>query len=238
MDLATAGRAYASVNQVRSWAALFVKTRGMYVWTDEPVFKEFMTGMKALLRNRTTYREAITWDMLARLIQWMVLAGYGWDYIVPLCYAYCWAIRGGELLVLPDLPCVADLGPTLHLSVPAFKQWKQATSCIIPKKTVPGTLYKIISHPWPRDILRVVPRRKLNTAIQQGATVLGWKGWFTLHSVKHGRCVDYRARYGMSDSDIASAVRLRSKATVKLYAHHPQVAPVLGSNPADLTLPL
>ena len=192
-----------------------------------------MAGLERLTKARSKKREALTWDLLVRLITLLLRGNVGLNVILFMLVQHVFGLRFGECSQLP-WPCVVRSGPTLQIEVPAFKNWDTTTCAILPLSTIPPVCLELFALPWPATVLTSVNQTTLNTYIKVGMQTLGVKGWFTNHSLKHGRCVDLRCRYGMALAEIGAVVRLRSKATVLLYSSHPKVAPTFDSIATDL----
>ena len=235
-DMMLAGRCYSSLNAYRSWLAAWFRGNGYAPPpTSDHDFLRFMHGAQNKLRKRSRHRSALTWDLIVRLLGVWLTWGVGKNYMLFVVVAYTFALRFGETVQL-QWPAIWDLGVTVQLNVPAFKNWKEVTSVVLSRGHILDSAMALMGADWPSDILTSVKQVEMNRLIKKGMEHLGFTGWYTIHSTKHGRCVDLRCRYGLAVKEIGAIVRVRSKATVTLYSNHPEAASRLGSAPAVLPM--
>ena len=171
-DMMLAGRCYSSLNAYRSWLAAWFRGNGYAPPpTSDHDFLRFMHGAQNKLRKRSRHRSALTWDLIVRLLGVWLTWGVGKNYMLFVVVAYTFALRFGETVQL-QWPAIWDLGVTVQLNVPAFKNWKEVTSVVLSRGHIPDSAMAVMGADWPSDILTSVRQVEMSRLIKKAWSIL------------------------------------------------------------------
>ena len=224
-DLDAAGYCYSTPNTIRSAVALAVRLQGLsppFV-TDNPCVKAALQGYKRKAANRSVRRQPILGIMLAPLLKVvldMVPTSLqdAVEAILRLGYAALFRISESRGVLMQHLTFLVG---GLLLFLPTSKTDPLCRGVSVKIMTDLRLRELLLRLHRPGDpqapLLRVHPAY-INVLIRQAATTLGWQGYYSYHSLRHGRATDlWVATHDMQALMVAG--RWRTRGAARYYVH-------------------
>ena len=226
-DLYTAGYCYPTPNNMRSAVALQCRQRIMtppYV-TDHPSVKSALEGYRRMAAARIKKRQPIGDRRLEQLIQnmrricpWVPAAL--WPLIMA---AYRVAYRGffriSELKgFIRRQVGITEQEMTYYLPTSKSDKLGHGVTVHIYEQRARELLRGYWQATAPDAVLFPLCPRMLNAIIAQTAKALGWSGYFSFHSLRHGAATDFWQRTHDLQR-LMAAGRWRTKGAARYYIH-------------------
>ena len=223
-DFYNAGYAYSTANLLRSALALSCRiwmVRQPYV-TDHPSVKAALLGYRRLASYRSTRRSPIRH---ARLLSLIRMAAY-WvppvlmrQVVLAFRLGYAALLRISELLAIRRRQVSLARNRVL-IFLPSSKndQMSHGMTVVVRCPIVYQQLAERIADLPPQSFVFTVSSTLLNHVIRLVAREAHWEGYFSFHSLRHGRASDLWEEHH-SLPMLMAAGRWLSMAAARIYIH-------------------
>ena len=191
--------------------------------TDHPCVKAALTGYQRKAANRSVRRQPLLGSMLAPLLK-VVLESVPAvlqdevEAIIRLGYAALFRISESRGVLMRHLTFFVG-GVLLYL--PTSKTDPLSRGVSVKVQTDPRLRELLLRLHRPGDpdapLFRVTPAY-INVLLQQAALSCGWQGYYSYHSLRHGRATDlWVANHDLQALMVAG--RWRTRGAARYYVH-------------------
>ena len=223
-DQYTAGYCYSTPNITRSAIALHC-CLGLLpepFITAHPSVKAALKGFKRRAAGRSVRREPIGKARYAKLVSIAkeLTPPALWVQVeAALALGYEALFRVSEALdVMASHVSFTPEGVLIFLPASKTDQYRKGITIRVRERRLCSLLSQLCAQKGPHQRLFTISARLLNAVIRSAASFWAWPGYYSYHSLRHGRATDVWLATGSLDA-VMQAGRWRTKAAARWYIH-------------------